>query len=421
MSILERLERLLKMVEEYKPQLLEDQDFQNWVMFFRVVSDEKLYKIFEQTILAELHEAMIHPLMGALGEDLQFPTGLPIGKTIDKKPVFLPPMLLARNASVSGETGSGKTNTLKYLAQQLPHQGVKVWVFDFKNEYRDLEKKGYMVIPWTELKFNPLNMLDPTDVTKNAKIFQRIFGHSQGLWLASQAFLGAHLHAIYTISGSFHNEKFPSLFKLAEQIHNTKIPRFSPEADYKQRILNRLIDILRWEGQVFDCEQGFPIEDLINSNIIFEMRGMKPQTTAFLTECLMAALYEYWVARGPQKKLNNILISDEAKHIFDIRKQYRLKDERPYIDEILAETRAFGIGIILADQQPSELTPSVEANSHIKIEMQLGSGREIHQMNRAMGLTERQSKQSYRIGLGEAIIKISGRPPFKIKIPLADS
>jgi energy-coupling factor transporter ATP-binding protein EcfA2 len=417
MNILERLERLLKMVEEYKPQLLERQDFQHWVMFFKVVSDERLYTIFEQTILTDLHQVMIHPLMGPTEKDLQFPTGLHLGTTIDNQAVFLPPMLLARNVLVSGETGSGKTNTLKYLARQLPHHRVRVWVFDFKNEYRDLESKGYTIIPWTELKFNPLNMLDPTDVTKNAKIFQRIFGHSQGLWLASQAFLGAHLHRLYTIFGSFAHTKFPSLFELAEQIYNAKVPRFSPEADYKQRLLNRLIDILQWEGHIFDCEQGFPIADLIHSNIIFEMRGMKPQTTAFLTECFMASLYEYWVARGPQNKLHNVIISDEAKHIFDIRKQYRLKDERPYVDEILAETRAFGIGIILADQQPSELTPSVEANSHIKIEMQLGSGREIHQMNRAMGLTERQSKQSYKIGLGEAIVKISGRPPFKVKIP----
>jgi len=40
-------------------------------------------------------------------------------------------------------------------------------------------------------------------------------------------------------------------------------------------------------------------------------------------------------------------------------------------------------------------------------------------MNGAMGLTERQIKQSYRIAQGEAIVKISGREPFKVKVPLA--
>jgi len=154
---------------------------------------------------------------------------------------------------------------------------------------------------------------------------------------------------------------------------------------------------------------------------VFEFRGMKPQTIALVCELLMAALYEYWVSRGPQPKLTNLLFSDEAKHVFDIRKKFRLKDERPYVDEILAETRTFGIGIVLADQQPSELTPSVQANTHIKIEMQLGSGKDIKDMNISLGLNARQIRESYGMKLGEGVVKISGRDPFRVRVSPFDS
>ena len=179
--------------------------------------------------------------------------------------------------------------------------------------------------------------------------------------------------------------------------------------------------MLKFERSIFDCSSGFAISDLVDTSVVLEFRGMKPQTIALVCELLMASLYEYWVARGQQKGLTNLLFSDEAKHVFDIRKKYGLKDERPYVDEILAETRSFGIGFVLADQQPSELTPSVQANTHLKLEMQLGSGKDIRDMNISLGLNPRQITGTYGLRVGEGILKQSGRDPFRVLIPLATS
>ncbi len=255
----------------------------------------------------------------------------------------------------------------------------------------------------------------------NAKLFQRIFGHSQGIWLASQAFLGDVLFDLYKAYGVDENPQntWPSLFELEEAVKIRAVRPNTPSVQYKDRILNRLSDMLKFEGCIFDCSSGFSIADLVKESVVFEFRGMKPQTIALVCELIMAALYEYWVSRGPQPSLTNLLFSDEAKHVFDIRKKFRLKDERPYVDEILAETRTFGIGIVLADQQPSELTPSVQANTHIKIEMQLSSGKDIKDMNISLGLNARQIRESYGITLGEGVLKISGRDPFRLRIPLA--
>ena len=246
---------------------------------------------------------------------------------------------------------------------------------------------------------------------------------SQGLWLASQALLGDVLFDLYHAYGvdADPSKTWPSLHDLRNAIDARSVRQGTPSVQYKDRLLNRLTDMLKFEGIVFDCSAGFPMGDLINQSIVFEFRGMKPQTISLVCELLLAGLYEYWVARGPQRRLTNLLLSDEAKHVFDIRQHYRMRDERPYIDEILAETRTFGIGLVLADQQPSELTPSVQANTHVKLEMQLGSGKDIRDMNVALGLNPRQVRASYGIALGQGILKISGSEPFRLHVPLARS
>jgi len=49
--------------------------------------------------------------------------------------------------------------------------------------------------------------------------------------------------------------------------------------------------------------------------------------------------------------------------------------------------------------------------------MQLGSGKDIRDMNIALGLNPRQIKASYGITLGEGILKISGKDPFRLRVP----
>ena len=412
---IDRLNKLVKLAEEAN--LLKDEEIQKWISLLSIDWDNDTAELVEELLAQRAQQYTFDPFSRRDLSDLATlnPTGLHIGKDSNGYPVYLNPDLLMRNMLITGETGSGKTNLMKVLIKEALKKEITVWVFDFKNEYRDV---GLPVIRWRDLKLNPLNFLEQKDYVLNAKLFQRIFGHSQGIWLASQAFLGDVLFDLYR---AYEVDKdpdnvWPSLFELEDAVKLRAVRPNTPSVQYKDRILNRLSDMLKFEGTIFDCSSGFPIADLVEESLVFEFRGMKPQTIALVCELLMAALYEYWVSRGPQPGLTNLLFSDEAKHVFDIRKKFRLKDERPYVDEILAETRTFGIGIVLADQQPSELTPSVQANTHVKIEMQLGSGKDIKDMNISLGLNARQIKQSYGIGLGEGILKVSGEDPFRVHV-----
>lgn len=414
-----RLEEIIEWVEEHKPSLLENEEFQEWLEFFKYVpisEEPELWDLFMEWVYDRLEEPIKNPLANEVPEEMRFLNGVHWGMCADGS-VYIPVEFFKRNLLIAGETGSGKTNTLTYLATQLVERAVKVWVFDFRKDYVKLEENGFLVMPWRKLRLNPLNLLDPPDAEKNASLFKRIFGHSQGLWDASQRFIGQLLYDLYEAFGSFEDQGWPTLNHLKSLAAKVKVPWGSPLRDYRERTLNRLGDMLQWEGAIFNCSRGFPIEDLVQENIVFDLDGLGEQTSALVTQCLMASLYEYWKARGLQIELKNVLISDEARHVFDIRLQRRIPDMRPYVDDITAETRAFGIGIILADQQPSELTPAVQANTHLKFIQQLTTGVDIEQMSRATGLSERQLRYAYYLQTGQGIAKVSGSPPFLVRVP----
>ena len=178
-----RLNRIVKLAEEAN--LLSDTKIQNWIRLLTVDWDNDAAEMVEQYLAQTAERYMLDPLSRLDLSDLATmkPSGLHVGFDSAGYPVFLKPNLLTRNMLITGETGSGKTNLMKILIQQALRSGITVWVFDFKNEYRDV---GLPVITWRDLKLNPLHFLDQPDFLLNGKLLQRVFGHSQGLWLASQ-------------------------------------------------------------------------------------------------------------------------------------------------------------------------------------------------------------------------------------------
>ena len=142
----------------------------------------------EQYLAQEAERYSLDPLSRRDLSDLATmqPTGLHIGFDAAGLPVHLRANLLTRNMLITGETGSGKTNLMKVLIGEALSQGIHVWVFDFKNEYRDM---GLPVLHWRDLPINPLSFLDERDFLLNGKLLQRVFGHSQGCGSLRRRFL----------------------------------------------------------------------------------------------------------------------------------------------------------------------------------------------------------------------------------------
>ena len=72
--------------------------------------------------------------------------------------------------------------------------------------------------------------------------------------------------------------------------------------------------------------------------------------------------------------------------------------------DAFAEMRAFGEGIIVADQAPAELSPAVLRNTNLKIAHRLLYEQDCRAMGDAMGLDDEQQRQLRSLRPGECVV-----------------
>ena len=82
--------------------------------------------------------------------------------------------------------------------------------------------------------------------------------------------------------------------------------------------------------------------------------------------------------------------------------------------------REFGESIIIIDQEPGKLSNSILANTLCKISFNLGNGKDVSTISRAMNLTREEKRYIDKLKVGHAIIKMKERfsEPIHIRFPL---
>jgi len=133
---------------------------------------------------------------------------------------------LTKHLLTVGQSGAGKTTFFYTLCSQLD---VPFWSFDLKQDYRHLvtDLDELVVLPWSELQFNPL--VPPPGVTPRrwAQVFSEIFGHATALLSGSKNHLLKTILELYRIYGLFDecSPPYPSLHE-RQLPHPKRLRRF---------------------------------------------------------------------------------------------------------------------------------------------------------------------------------------------------
>jgi DNA-binding MarR family transcriptional regulator len=115
--------------------------------------------------------------------------------------------------------------------------------------------------------------------------------------------------------------------------------------------------------------------------------------------------------------LQNVIVFDEGKKVWDRNKELGPAEGIPTITSIISLVREFGVGIVVADQDPWIVSQSLLDNSGTKLCLPLGSGKAVREMAYAMGLTPEQRDFLHRLQVGQACVRVAGAEPFLIVIP----
>ncbi|MFW2351877.1 ATP-binding protein [Aliarcobacter butzleri] len=353
---------------------------------------------------------------------------------------------------VSGITGGGKSNTIKGILEELQssknlENKIPFLVIEpAKSEYKHLLKK----IPNLQIfrpgakgdifRFNPFifehsRNNSSVTLTKHVDMLKTTFCSAFPMYGPMPYILEEAIHKVYEKKGwSFETEDHPYFTDLEEANYDRKsllfpnmedlkeeVERVVDNAGYYQDLQNNIKAALKTrinnltlgvKGKIFNSKHNFSSKLLFENPTIIELSNIVyDEEKAFLMGLILNKLYAYKEEKGSKNKLSHITVIEEAHRLLpniSLDKSGEEASARAKAIEtftnILAEIRAYGEGIIIADQIASKLNRDVIKNTNIKIVHRTMDYEDREIVGKAINLSDEQILDIAELKSGEAIV-----------------
>jgi hypothetical protein len=359
----------------------------------------------------------------------------------------LPADSLNRHVFVCGATGSGKSQTIRNLLEQATGVGIPWLVVEpAKAEYRlmaarlpDAEvvriRPGDLDLPAAGI--NPLEPAPGPEgirfpLQTHADLLRALF---LAAFQADEPFpqvLSAALSRCYEQAGwdlvtgqsatPGVQPAYPGLDDLqsAAMAVVGEIGYGREVADNVRGFVSVRIGSLRLgtAGRFLDGAHPLDFAELLNRNVVLEIEDAgDDHDKAFLMGAVLIRLIEHLRLRHRHEHAS----APGLRHLTAIEEAHRLLRQPPpgtatgpaahsveMFADILAEIRAYGEGLIIAEQIPSKLIPDVIKNTAVKITHRLPAADDRATVGATMNLTDAQSQYLVTIPPGEAAVHTDG-------------
>jgi DNA helicase HerA-like ATPase len=367
---------------------------------------------------------------------------------------------LTAHALIVGVTGSGKTNTAFQILAQLAANDVPFLVIESaKSEYRELlrdarfKKKPRIFTVGNEtvapLRLNPFEVPQGTLVQIHIDFVKQLFEAAFPLEPPMPQVLARGIEEIYKDCGwdlaANRNARAPNnyrgtrLFPTLDDLV-VKVQELVAVMDYEARIrgnlttalINRLDQLRKTggKGPMFNTRQSLPAEDLFERPCILELESLvSDDEKAFLIGLILIRLYEYHRgsreeerrARRREGSQADAMKPGRLRHVTLIEEAHRLlrnvgtgpssegmanpKGQAIEVfSNMLAEIRAYGEGIVMAEQIPTKLVPDAVKNTNLKIVHRLLAEDDRKVVGSTMSLTDEEIRHLTRLQKGQAVV-----------------
>jgi hypothetical protein len=362
---------------------------------------------------------------------------------------------LTRHAFVAGVTGSGKTNTIFHILKQSAATGVPFLVIEpAKKEYRALlNAPGFggrlrVFTPGDEtvspFRMNPFEVPAGTPVGVHVDMLRSVFSVSFGMWTPLPQVLERCLYGIYEDRGwnlatganprvdpaSDVSMAFPTLSDLLDKVDDV-VARLGYEkrvSDDIHAALHTRINSLRvgGKGRMLDTARSMPMDALVEQPAVLELDGIgDDDDKAFLMGLIFIRLAEHRRTLGEARELRHLLVIEEAHRLLSgARKGVMEQEADPRgkavetFANILSEIRAYGQGVIIADQVPVKLVSDVIKNTNLKIAHRLVDLEDRTVLAGAMAMSNTQAQALSILKVGQVAVFGDGDDsPVLVQVP----
>ena len=269
---------------------------------------------------------------------------------------------------VTGDPGSGKTQTLNVLIDGVASMGLPVCIFDFKNDYSEpgfVHAIGLKVhdVRRAGLPFNPL--LPTPDDKGQAQPIEHIFTIAGAL---------ARVFELGDIQAATLRNAMVVAFEQRGadpqswvDVRSLAAPSFADviaiiEGQKQNKLAAGLLHRL---GALFQLglfpktdKQPVPFETMMDERLVLSLFSLPTdEIKAALAELIIIRLHGVLVQRAQPRKLTRLLVLDEAWRVAT----------SPALANLAREGRAFGAGIAIGTQYPGDLPSDLAGALDTKI------------------------------------------------------
>ncbi|MBO0817261.1 MAG: ATP-binding protein, partial [Actinobacteria bacterium] len=365
-------------------------------------------------------------------------------------PVPLP--TLNRHALVTGATGAGKSQTVRHLLTGLTRAGLPWLVIEpVKSEYPGMAGRLAGLGPAGEVTV--LNPADPAAIplSVNPLAPERGYPVQAHIDMVRALFLAAFdadepfpqiiaqaLQRVYEasgwdvvtgggIAGAAAEPAVPTLAELQraalEVIGDVGYGR-ELQADVRGFVDVRLRSLrIGSAGRFFTGGHPADIARLLRRNVVLCLEDVaNDEDKAFLMGTLIIRIVEHLrlAARaGRPPGLRHVIVIEEAHRLLRAGREGRASAHAVELFAgMLAEIRAYGEGLVIAEQIPAKLVADVVKNTALKVMHRLPAADDRELAGAAMNLDDAQSRQVVSLAPGVAAVFADGMDrPIRVRVP----
>lgn len=349
---------------------------------------------------------------------------------ITDTPVYLDKNSLAMHTFITGSTGSGKSNTVYKILNELKTQHKVPFLViepvkgDYSSVFGKLENiSTYGTNPKEDkmLKINPFSFSEEIHVIEHMERLVDIFNVCWPMYAAMPALLKEAMVKIYEDIGWDLNKsenpdgnKFPNFKDLLEAIEEViENSKYSSEnkADYAGALLTRIKSLTTGLNSMIFSSDEISEEDLFEKNVIVDLsRAGSSETRSLIMGLLVMKLNEYRLASNEKNQpLKHITVLEEAHNLLkkeniETGESHLAGKSVEMLSNSIAEMRTYGEGFIIADQSPGLLDKSVIRNTNTKIILRLPDKSDRELVGYAAGLNKEQLEELTKLRRGVAAV-----------------
>jgi uncharacterized protein len=372
-------------------------------------------------------------------------------------PLRVPLATLNRHALVTGATGAGKSQTVRHMLEQLTAAGIGWLAIEpVKSEYAAMAARLQHLGQGTaDSELSEVTMINPADpesvplsvnplapepgypVQAHIDMVRALFlaafdAHEPFPQIMSQALQRAYEECGWdplTGAGRADLEVPPAVPTLARLqtaalavIEDVGYGR-ELQADMRGFVDVRLRSLRTGSaGRFFEGGHPADIAALLDRNVVLALEDVaNDEDKAFVIGTLIIRIVEHLRLRSKTTQpdgLRHVIVLEEAHRLLRAGRDGASAHAVELFAGLLAEIRAYGEGVIIAEQIPAKLVPDAVKNTALKVLHRLPAADDRQLVGATMNLDEDQSRQVVSLPPGEAAVFTDGMDrPMRVRVP----